>query len=110
MLAAGSAEAAMDRPAQRIEITVDEAVALAVDYIRQGRLSEAAVLCEAILQLEPGNAGALHYSGMLAHRRGDHAQALMLMGRSLELVPGQADWYSNLGIVLQANGQLQAAM
>ena len=110
MLAAGSAETVMDRPAQRIEITVDEAVGLAIDYIRQGRLSEAAVLCEAILRLEPGNAGALHYSGVLAHRRGDHAQALALMGRSLELVPGQADWYSNLGIVLQANSQLQAAM
>src|SRR5690348_14733413 len=95
---------------KRIEITVDEAVAFAVDWMKQGRFNDAERICRALLDLEPDNAAALHYSGILAHKRGDNAEALALIGRSLERMPDQPDWYSNLGIVLQNNGQFEAAM
>jgi predicted TPR repeat methyltransferase len=78
--------------------------------MKQGRFNDAARICRALLELEPDNAAALHYSGILAHRRGDNAEALALIGRSLERMPNQPDWYSNLGIVLQNNGQFEAAM
>ncbi|HEY7005203.1 MAG TPA: tetratricopeptide repeat protein, partial [Sphingomicrobium sp.] len=99
----------MDKTTKRIEITVDQAVALAVDWMKEGRYRDAERICGAMLELEPENAAALHYSGILAHHRGDKERALTLMGESLERAP-QADWYSNLGIVLQANGQFEAAM
>jgi predicted TPR repeat methyltransferase len=103
-------EPAKDTGTQRIELTVGEAMVIVIDYMKQGRLREAAMLCDALLELEPENADALHYAGVLAHKRGDHAEALRLIGRSLELVPEQPDWYSNLGIVLQGNGQFEAAL
>jgi predicted TPR repeat methyltransferase len=99
-----------DPPSKRVEITVDEAMAIAVDCMKQGRFSEADAICRAMLELEPGHPDALHYSGVLAHRRGDNEAAIALIRQSLERVPEQPDWYSNLGIVLQANGQLEAAM
>jgi predicted TPR repeat methyltransferase len=100
----------MDETTKRIEITVDQAVALAVDLMKQGRFRDAEQICASMLELEPDNAAALHYSGILAHQRGDKDQALALIGQSLERSPLQPDWYSNLGIVLQANGQFAAAM
>jgi predicted TPR repeat methyltransferase len=43
----------------------------------------------------------LHFAGVLAHQQGRDEQAVALIERSLELEPEQADWHSNLGIVLQ---------
>jgi len=101
---------AMDDTSKRIEISVDEAVKLVVDWMKQGRFREAEEICQALLELEPGHPGALHYSGILAHKRGNNEEALALMRQSLERSPHQPDWYSNLGIVLQATGRFEAAM
>jgi predicted TPR repeat methyltransferase len=100
----------MDARTERIEITVDEAMALAVEYMKQGRFRDADAICRAMLDLEPGNADALHYSGVLAHKRGNNEEAIALIRQSLERAPEQPDWYSNLGIVLQSNDQFEAAM
>ena len=47
---------------------------------------------------------------MLAHQQGRNDEALALIERSLALVPDQADWCSNLGIVFQSNGRLDRAI
>jgi predicted TPR repeat methyltransferase len=100
----------MGKTIERIEITVDQAVALAVDWMKQGRFADAERICRAALDLEPDNAAALHYLGILAHKRGSNEEALGLIRQSLERSPLQPDWYSNLGIVLQNNAQFEAAM
>ena len=100
----------MAEPEERVEITVDQAMAMAVDFLKQGRLGEADYVCQKVLVLEPESASALHYRGVVAHRRGDNATALDFMRRSLEREPEQADWYSNLGIVLQSAERFEAAM
>src|SRR3954469_11086940 len=100
-------ERGMNEATKRVEITVSEAVALAIDWMKQGRFREAEEICRAMLELEPGHPEALHYTGILAHKRGHNDEALALMQQSLERVPGQPDWYSNLGIVLQAVGRFE---
>ena len=47
---------------------------------------------------------------MLAHQQGRNGEAVALIERSLALVPDQADWYSNLGIVFQSDGRLDTAI
>lgn len=47
---------------------------------------------------------------MLAHQQERSAQAVALIERSLELEPDRADWYSNLGIVLQDRLKLDDAI
>ena len=47
---------------------------------------------------------------MLAHQLGRPSEAVALIEKSLELVPDRADCYSNLGIVLQAQGRLDEAI
>jgi predicted TPR repeat methyltransferase len=57
----------------------------------------------------PDHAGALHFSGVLAHQQERGDEAVALIERSLGLEPGRADWHSNLGIVLQDGLRLDEA-
>ena len=92
------------------ELTLDEAIALAIVLQQGEQLGEAQELYRRVLDTAPDHPRALHYAGVLAHQQGRRDEAVALIERSLALVPDQADWYSNLGIVLQSDGQLDAAI
>ena len=61
----------VEQPPRRVEITVDEAMAIAVGFLKESRLADAGLICDKVLELEPDNANALHYAGVIAHRHGD---------------------------------------
>jgi len=92
------------------ELTLEEAVSLAILLQKNGQLVEAEELYRRVMEAAPNHPRALHYAGVLAHQQGRSDEALALIERSLVLEPNQADWHSNLGIILQSNGQLQAAI
>jgi predicted TPR repeat methyltransferase len=101
----------MDDPATvSRELTLEEAVTLAVVLQQHDRLAEAGELYRRVLDTAPAHPEALHYTGVLAHQQGRTDEALALIERSLALVPDRADWYSNLGIVLQSRGRLEEAV
>lgn len=101
----------MEQPeAPARELTIDEAVSLAIALQQGGELAGAQELYRRVLKMAPGRADALHYSGVLAHQLGRSDEAIGLIERSLVLQPDQADGYSNLGIVLQSSGRLEAAI
>ena len=97
-------------PSEPRALTVDEAIALAILLQKQHHLAEAEQLYAGVLDVAPQHPDALHYSGLLAHQRGRTDEAVNLIGQSLALSPNQADWHSNLGIVLQSNGRLGDAI
>jgi predicted TPR repeat methyltransferase len=92
------------------EVSLDEAIAIAILFQKTGRLADAERVHRAILAVAPDHPAALHFAGVLAHQQGRNDEALALIGRSLEADPGQADWHSNLGIVLKAEGRLDEAV
>ena len=92
------------------ELTVDEAVAIAVRLQQREQLAEAHALLSRVLETVPNHADALHYSGVLAHQQKRTADALRLIGESLALDPDRADWHSNLGIVLQSDNRWDEAI
>jgi predicted TPR repeat methyltransferase len=92
------------------ELTVDEAVAIAIQLQRRNQLREAHELFRRVLDTVPDHPDALHYSGLLAHQQGRNAEAIALIERSLALVPDRADWHSNLGIVFQSEGRYDDAI
>jgi predicted TPR repeat methyltransferase len=92
------------------ELTLDEAVALAILLQKNGQLVEAGELYRRILDTSPNHADALHYAGVLAHQQGQSDRAVALIEQSLAAAPGRADCYNNLGIVLQSTGKLGAAL
>ncbi len=97
-------------PSEPRELTVDEAIALAIELHKQDHLAEAQQLYTGALDVAPRHPDALHYSGLLAHQQGRTEDAINLMEQSLALSPNQADWHSNLGIVLQSEGRLGDAI
>lgn len=92
------------------ELTLEEAISLAILLQQHDRLAEAATLYERVLELAPDHPRALHYAGVLAQQQGRCDDALKLVERSLVLDPDRADGYSNLGIIHQSAGRLAPAI
>jgi predicted TPR repeat methyltransferase len=90
-------------------LSVDEALSVAVALQQAEQWAAAAQLYRSILEVAPDHAGALHFSGVLAHQQEQDADAVALIARSLELEPDRADWHSNFGIVLQDRLRLREA-
>lgn len=99
---------ASDPPSR--ELTIDEAIAIAIALQKQLHLDEAEQLYAGVLDVQPHHPDALHYTGLLAHQRGRKDEAVALIERSLELAPNQADWHSNYAIVLQSHGRFADAI
>ncbi len=97
-------------PSEPRELTVAEAMEIALECLKYDQLGEAEALCRKILEVSPEYPDALHYSGVLAHKNGRTDEGIALIRRSLELAPDQPDWHSNLGITLQAVGDLDGAV
>lgn len=99
-----------ERPTSEMFLSLDQAMAIAVQLHRTGHLDDAAELYRQILEQKPEYGPALHYSGVLAHQQGRSDEAVAKLERSLELDPDQADCYSNLCIVLREQGKLEEAL
>ena len=92
------------------EVTLEEALAFALQCLKSGLGEQAGDILRRILAVLPDHPDALHYLGLQTHREGREQEAVALMRRSLELAPDQADWHSNLGVVLQAQDDLDGAI
>ena len=91
-------------------LSVDEALSVAVALQQAEQWAAAAEIYETILEIVPDHAGALHFSGVLAHQQELADEAVALIARSLELEPDRPDWHSNFGIVLQDRLRLDDAI
>jgi len=92
------------------ELTLGEAISVAILLQKNNQLAEAEKLYGAIFETAPDNPDALHYAGVLAHQLGRSDEGVALIEKSLALVPNRADCYSNLGIIYQAQGKLRDAI
>lgn len=96
-------------PPQR-EISLDEAMAVALLFQKNGHLAEAEDVYRKILDVAPDHVDALHFRGVLAHQQGQSDEAVTLIRQSLELAPDRAECYNNLGIIFKAQGRLDDAV
>jgi predicted TPR repeat methyltransferase len=78
----------------------EEAIQLALEHQRSGRLPQAAAIYQQILSRSPNHPDVLHYMGMAAHEIGEDSVAVDLIGRALKIAPGYAEAHNNLGNVL----------
>jgi predicted TPR repeat methyltransferase len=93
-----------DRP-----VTLNEAISIAIRLQQSEQFAAAADIYRQILDFKPDCAEALHFSGVLAHQRGQSDEGILRIERSLALEPDRADWHSNFGIVLQERLRLEEA-
>lgn len=86
-----------------------ELLAATATLHRQGRLDEAELGYLGILIQNPEQAHALQLLGVIAYQRGDNAVALKLIGYAATAVPTVAEYFNNLGLVLQRLHRLEEA-
>jgi len=91
-------------------MTIEQALALALQHHQAGRLAEAEALYRQILAAEPRNADALHLLGVVARQVGQNDVAVDLIRQALALRPNFPEAYSNLGNALRDKGQLDKAV
>jgi len=75
-------------------------MALASVHYQSDRLREAAEIYERVLRLNPEQAEASCFLGLIAHRQGHDKLALELIARAIAEDPSQSNFYLNLGVVL----------
>ncbi len=81
-------------------LTFQEALGVATDRLRAGRLDEAQPIYEALLQCAPRHADVLGQLGFLHYQRENHERALELMRTALEYTPDSPGLWNNVGNVL----------
>ncbi len=87
------------------ELTLADALAVALAMHRGGEPAKAEVLYRRILAAAPGHVEALHFLAVLEHQRGQSDTALERLERVIELAPEYDDARNNLGNVLKELGR-----
>jgi protein O-GlcNAc transferase len=89
--------------------SISQSLRIAMEHFQAGRLSEAKAAYAQILREAPDHPDALHFLGIIAHQSGQGGAAVDLINKAIRAKPS-APMYCNLGIVLQAQGKLDAAI
>jgi predicted TPR repeat methyltransferase len=91
------------------ELTVEQAIELALSLQQRGRLDAAEEIYARVLAAVPDHVDALHYLGISRHHRGEHDEGLALLERALALAPHNLDARNNLGNMLSSRGRFGEA-
>lgn len=89
--------------------TIPEALALAVEHHRAGRLDVAGAVYRRILEVDARNIDALHLLGLVERAAGNAAAAVDLIGRAIAAGAGFAEIFGNYGNALLAAGETDRA-
>lgn len=82
-------------------IPLPQALELALQYHRAGRLAEAEPIYRQILAVNPFHTDALRLLGLIAYQAGQHETAVDLIGRAIAQNPREAGFHNDLGNALQ---------
>lgn len=89
---------------------IQQALQHALQCHGAGDLGQAEQIYRRILAVEPRQADALHYLGVIGLQAGRFDDAIDLISRSIEQRPDHVDALSNLGNALQAGGRFEEAV
>ncbi len=91
-------------------LTYQQALDLAMEHHRSGRLVEAEQLYRQLIQTEPQNPDLVHLLGLLFFHGGKLAPGRELIERAIAMNPHVARYHNNLGTVLINLGEYDAAL
>jgi protein O-GlcNAc transferase len=92
------------------QITVDQAMQIALGHHQAGRLAEAEGIYRQVLTHSPDHAEALHLLGVLAGQVGRTDAAIDLIRRAINVNPAIAEYHNNLGESLRRIEQWEEAI
>ncbi len=82
------------------ELSIDEALQVAVQLHRLRELDNAELIYRRVLDVLPEHPDALHFLGILLYQRGRNGEAIEYIEKSIALDPSMPDRHNNLGNVL----------
>ncbi|MBU3913810.1 MAG: tetratricopeptide repeat protein [Nanoarchaeota archaeon] len=83
-----------------MELSIQEALNLALKAHQEGKLEEAERVYRKILKINPDNPDANHLLGLIAHQTENYKEALSLVKRAIEINQNNAVYYGNLAMIL----------
>jgi tetratricopeptide (TPR) repeat protein/ADP-heptose:LPS heptosyltransferase len=89
---------------------IGEAFVGALKKHRAGRLTEAEIVYEQILELDPHHADSLHLSGVLFRQTGRLERALQRLGQAVSLAPANSIYAYNYASALRDGGRIEEAI
>ena len=90
--------------------TTNELLAIAIQHLQAGRLEAAESVYKQVLAIDPQQADAYHFLGIVAFQVGNLESAIQYIRHAIGLRGTDPAFYSNLGNVLQASGRLDDAV
>ena len=87
-----------------MELTISQALNLAVKTHNEGKLQEAEILYKKILDKYPSNHNAIHLLGLIAYQVGKYEQAIENINKAIQLKP-TAIYYNNLAMAYDKLGK-----
>ncbi len=91
-------------------LSINQAIALAVQHHRARRLGAAKSIYSQILSYEPQHADALDLLGMLSAEEGDLAGGIRLVRQAIQIQPAAAAYHLHLGKLLMGISRPQEAL
>ena len=91
------------------ELSIDQAVKLAVGLQQRNAMKEAEIIYQRILALIPEHPDALHFLGVLKHQSGRSEEAIELLSKALQAAPEYVDARNNLGNIYREHHRLDDA-
>jgi protein O-GlcNAc transferase len=90
--------------------TIPEALAIALEHHRAGRMRESEAIYRQILAADPNQPDAWHLLGLIASQVGRHQDGVECIQRALRLRPDWAEAHFNLGNAWKDQGKLDQAI
>jgi protein O-GlcNAc transferase len=82
----------------------------ALQAFQSGRLTDAEVLCQQVLQSEPKHADAWHLLGVIAYENKRYDASAAAIHNAIAAAPANAHYHNTLGVVLADAGKCDAAI
>ncbi|OUL22760.1 hypothetical protein BV378_22820 [Nostoc sp. RF31YmG] len=89
---------------------IQKQLALGTQYYQSGKLPAAQGCFQQALQLQPDNANAWHFLGLVAEQQNQYQTAIKCINKSLKINPKSAIFHTNLGNIYQKLGDFQQAI
>lgn len=105
-----SSESAAPEAAPPAELSLDEALQLAIRLHQQDKFEAAKSVYQRILEVAPDHPDALCLLGVTEHQTGNSETALQLIRRAIELSPSFGGYHLNLGNVLCETNKSREAL
>ncbi|MAT77664.1 hypothetical protein CMK14_21310, partial [Candidatus Poribacteria bacterium] len=90
-----------------MEVTIDQALEIALNHYQQNELQQATEICQKVIEVATKNASAHHLLGLISLRRNNFGVARKLVHQALQLAPKDSDAHNSFGLILEKLGLLR---